>query len=648
MKRLSIFNFVLLIITVIFSFQAVNAKGKFTKHLWSVKFAESFLARHPGNVTYDSFMTSKKWNYEQGLMLETLRKMFYYTGEQKYFDFIKGNLDQYIDANGNINTYKVSEYNIDNIKPAGAVLFLYQITGEAKYKTAVDSLRKQLDGMPRTKSGGFWHKKIYPYQMWLDGIYMGQPFYAEYAKVFNHPEDFDDVTKQIILIYEKTLDEKTGLLYHAWDESKQQKWADPVTGCSPHFWGRAIGWYVMALVDVLDFLPVEHPNREKIIEILNNVCEALLKVRDSKSKVWYQVLDQGNRKGNYLEASATLMYIYAFAKGYNNGYLPKKFIDEARISYNGALKEFVKLDKDGYYNLYGTCRGAGLGGDPYRDGSYEYYVSEKPRTNDFKGYGPLILASIEIEKADAHLNQKHNVILDNYFNNEYRINKQGLKERYHYTLDDTTNSGFYVLGNLFKKYRANIFELQKAPTKKNLRKADVYIIVDPDTPAETEKPNYIDEKSINVIEKWVNNGGVLMLFSNDKGNCEFKHFNKLSERFGFTFNEVSLNRVEGTMFDMGAFVNLPYNPIFAGVDKIYMKEISSIKFDEKPYILLKKENEPVMIFKKFGKGYVFAVGDPWLYNEYIDNRRLPKDFQNLRAAENLVKWILELSFLAKN
>ncbi|MEG8947468.1 glycoside hydrolase family 88 protein [Rosettibacter firmus] len=647
MKRQKISLLLLLLISLLFGNSENYSKSKFSKNLWSVKFAESFLARHPGNVTYDSFMTSKKWNYEQGLMLETLRKMFYYTEEQKYFDFIKGNLEQYIDEKGNINTYKLSDYNIDNIKPAGAVLFVYQVTGEEKFKIAVDTLRKQLDGMPRTKSGGFWHKKIYPYQMWLDGIYMGQPFYAEYAKVFNRPQDFDDITKQIILIYEKTLDEKTGLLYHAWDESKQQKWADPQTGRSPHFWGRAIGWYVMALVDVLDFLPVEHPDRQKIINILNNVCEALLKVRDNKSKVWYQVLDQGNREGNYLEASATLMYIYAFAKGYNNGYLPEKFIKEAKVSFKGALKEFVKLDKDGYYNLYGTCRGAGLGGNPYRDGSYEYYVSEKPRTNDFKGYGPLILAAMEIEKADAHL-KKYNVLLDNYFNNEYRTNKQGVKERFHYILDDTTNSGFYVLGNLFKKYGATISELRKAPSLKNLKNVDVYIIVDPDTPAETESPNYIDEKSINEIEKWVKNGGVLMLFANDKGNCEFEHFNKLAEKFGFKFNEVSLNRVEGNKYDMGAFVNLPYNPIFAGVDKIYMKEISTIKFDELPYVLLRKDNEPVIILKKYGKGYVFAVGDPWLYNEYIDNRRLPEDFQNLKAAENLVKWMLQLSNFAKN
>lgn len=643
MKRVKIL-WLLIFITVL-GISNTYSKEKFSKDLWSIKFAESFLARHPGAVTYDSFMTSKKWNYEQGLMLETLRKMFYYTGEQKYFDFIKNNLDQYIDEHGNINTYKRSEYNIDNIKPAGAVLFVYLITGEEKYKTAVDTLRKQLEGMPRTKSGGFWHKKIYPHQMWLDGIYMGQPFYAEYAKVFNRPQDFDDITHQIILIYEKTLDEKTGLLYHAWDESKQQKWANPVTGQSPHFWGRAIGWYVMALVDVLDFLPVDHPQRQKLIEILQNVSDALLKVQDEKSKVWYQVLDQGNREGNYLEASASAMYTYAFAKGYNKGYLPVKFLDAAKSSFKGILKEFVKLDKDGYYNLYGTCRGAGLGGNPYRDGSYEYYVSEKPRTNDFKGYGPLILAAMELEKAEALSKKKYKVVLDNYFNNEYRTNKQGKKERYHYIWEDTTNSGFYVLGKLFEKYGAKISELREAPTLKKLNKNNVYIIVDPDTPSETESPNYIDEKSINEIEKWVKNGGILLLFANDKGNCEFEHFNQLGNKFGFSFNEVSLNRVEGNEFDMGAFINLPFNPIFAGVDKIYMKEISTIKFEEPHFVLLKKDNEPVIIFKKYGKGFVFAITDPWLYNEYIDNRKLPKDFQNLRAAENLVKWILELSFI---
>ncbi|MGK9476076.1 glycoside hydrolase family 88 protein [Melioribacter sp. OK-6-Me] len=626
-----------------------QSNEKFTHNLWSVKFAESFLARHPGAVTYDEYMTKNDWNYEQGLMLEALRKMYFYTGDKKYYQFIKDNLDQYINDEGSIRTYKLSAYNIDNIKPAGAVLFLYQVTGEKKYKIALDSLYKQLINMPRTNSGGFWHKKIYPYQMWLDGIYMGQPFYAEYSKVFNIPKNFDDIAHQIKLIYEKTLDKKTGLLYHAWDESRKQKWANPETGQSPHFWGRAIGWYMMALVDVLDFLPVNHPDRQSIIDILNHETDALLKVRDDSTYVWYQVLDMPGRKGNYLEASASCMFVYAIAKGVNNGYLPEKYLKDAQESFDGILKQFVKLDDDDYYNLYGTCRGAGLGGNPYRDGSYEYYISEPTRTNDFKGYGPLIMAAMELEKAEALKKNKARITLDNYFNNEFRKNKlTGQLEPFHYLWEDTTDSGYYEFGQLFKKYGSNITELKEAPTKENLENTDVYIIVDPDTEKETEKPNFITLNQAENIYKWVEDGGILLLLANDKGNCDFEHLNMLANKFGFSFNEVSLNRVEGKKYDMGAFVNLPFNPIFAGVDKIYMKEISTITNQDPCESLLKKEEQAVIIFKKVGNGYLFAVGDPWIYNEYIDNRRLPEDFKNYQAAENWVKWILQLKYVSKN
>ena len=193
---------------------------------------------------------------------------------------------------------------------------------------------------------------------------------------------------------------KTGLLYHAWNENKEQKWADPETGRSPHFWGRAIGWYLMAIVDVLDYLPQDEPGRDKLISILNNESEALLKVRDKKSGLWYQVLDMGGREGNYLEASCATMFTYAFVKGANKGYLPEKFLSIAKDSFNKIIEYHVKIDDNGFIDLYHTCAGAGLGGDPYRDGTYEYYISESQRINDYKGYGPLIFSAVELEKAN--------------------------------------------------------------------------------------------------------------------------------------------------------------------------------------------------------------------------------------------------------
>jgi unsaturated rhamnogalacturonyl hydrolase len=274
---------------------------------------------------------------------------------------------------------------------------LYDETGDERYKQAAFLLREQLRRQPRISEGGFWHKQIYPHQMWLDGIYMGGPFYAEFAKTFGEPEGFDDVAHQIILVESHTRDPQTGLLYHGWDESREQKWADPETGCSPNFWGRAIGWYAMAIPDVLDHLPEDHPKREKIIAIFSDTIEAISAVQDQSTGLWYQVLDQGGREGNYLEASASCMFVYGIVKGVRKGYISTEFLDVAERGYAGILEQFIQVDDQDMVNLNQICSVAGLGGKPYRDGSYEYYISEKVVTNDYKGVGPFVLASVEIE-----------------------------------------------------------------------------------------------------------------------------------------------------------------------------------------------------------------------------------------------------------
>ena len=213
---------------------------------WARRIADSFLLRHPNAVTYDTGTPDQKWTYEQGLMLVALHQMWLHSGDQKYFDFVERNLDQFVEENGAIRTYKLTDYNLDNVAPGRALLAVYRTTQQQTFRSAADTLRCQLREQPRTHEGGFWHKKIYPYQMWLDGIYMAEPFYAEYAGMFNEPSAFDDIANQIVWIEKHTRDPKTGLLYHGWDESKQQRWANPETGCSPNFWGRAIGWYAMA------------------------------------------------------------------------------------------------------------------------------------------------------------------------------------------------------------------------------------------------------------------------------------------------------------------------------------------------------------------------------------------------------------------
>jgi unsaturated rhamnogalacturonyl hydrolase len=358
---------------------------------WSRRMADSAIARYTPDVA--------RWHYEHGLLLKAIEQVWRATGEDKYWRFIQNTIDLFVDEAGGIRTYRTDEYNLDQINP-GKVLFpIWHETGDPRYAIALKTLRQQLIDQPRTHSGGFWHKQIYPYQMWLDGIYMASPFLAEYAALFDEPAAFDDVAQQIILLEQQARDPQTGLLYHAWDESKQQRWADPVTGCSPYFWGRALGWYAMALVDVLDYLPVNHRGRPRILAILIRLIEAVLKVQGRDSGLWYQVLDQGERAGNYLEASASCMFVYAIAKAVRKGYLPIADLLSAQRGYQGIVTRFLTVADRGEVNLAGTCSVAGLGGDPYRDGSYDYYISEPIVTNDYKGVGAFILAAVEIEAA---------------------------------------------------------------------------------------------------------------------------------------------------------------------------------------------------------------------------------------------------------
>ena len=339
-----------------------------------------------------------KWTYDHGLVLKGIERVYEKTGDKQYLDFIQRSMDHFVAEDGSIRTYTIDEYNIDHILPGRNLLFLYKVTRQEKYRKAAALLRSQLKTHPRTSEGGFWHKKIYPSQMWLDGLYMGEPFYAEYALTFDEKAAFDDIAKQFMLMERHARDDKTGLLYHGWDESRKQRWSNPATGRSPNFWGRAMGWFAMALVDTLDHFP-DHPQVPELIAILNRLAQAVAKYQDPRSGLWYQVMDKGTEKGNYFESSAACMFVYALAKGARNGYLSSRYRQVAEKGYRGILKEFVKTDANGRLNLEGTVSVAGLGGNPYRDGSYEYYLSEKVVTNDPKGIGALLLAATEMETA---------------------------------------------------------------------------------------------------------------------------------------------------------------------------------------------------------------------------------------------------------
>lgn len=361
---------------------------------WSVRVCDTLMTRSPSAL-------SDKWSYENGVVLRGFLAVWQKTREPKYFDYVKRSIDAVIDADGAIKGYHVEDYNLDQVN-AGKVLFaLYKHSAEpkdkARYKKALEQLRAQLQKQPRTADGGFWHKNVYPHQMWLDGVYMSSPFMAEYAVTFNEPALLDEVARQITVIEKHTRDAKTGLLFHGWDESKEQKWSNPKTGTSPEFWGRAMGWYAMALVDSLEHFPKNHPKRAAILAVLGRLAAGISQVQDRATGVWWQVLNQGGRENNYREQSASAMFVYALRKASRNGWLERdKYEPVARRGYQGISQLFVALDAEGRVNINGTCKVAGLGGTPYRDGSYDYYTKQtEVITNDSKGVGAFILASAE-------------------------------------------------------------------------------------------------------------------------------------------------------------------------------------------------------------------------------------------------------------
>lgn len=356
------------------------------------------MQRNPESWMVD-FSKDIKWNYTHGLVLQAMIQVSEKSGDEKYYRYAEAYADTMVNEDGSIKTYVLEKYNIDHINP-GKILFpIYEKTGNPKYLKALQLLRSQMETHPRISNGGFWHKQIYPHQVWLDGLYMASPFLAEYGKTFNEPALFDEVTLQLTTAWDDLIDEESGLLYHGWDESRQQRWADPVTGRSAHFWSRSIGWYMMALVDVLNFLPEEHPQREAIIDRLNRIAAVVERYRDPETGMWYQVTDQGDREGNYLESSGSIMFIYSWVKGAQKGYLPEEFLEKGEAAYDQFLKQFIRENADGTISVTDVCSVAGLGGDPrYRDGSFEYYISEPVRDDDPKAVGPFIMVSILLDR----------------------------------------------------------------------------------------------------------------------------------------------------------------------------------------------------------------------------------------------------------
>jgi unsaturated rhamnogalacturonyl hydrolase len=613
-----------------------NAEGQ----AWSNRAANAAIERWPDG----RFVPARQrwaWNYELGTLLEGMDTVWLNTADARYYKYIKSSVDQFVGADGSIPTWNVDEYQLDSILLGRQLLLLYGVTQDARYAKAATLLYQQLAHQPRTASGGFWHKQRYPNQMWLDGLYMAEPFYAEYASTFHHPEDFNDITHQFVLLNEHARDPKTGLLYHGWDESKRERWASKETGVSSQFWARGMGWHMMALVDTLAFYPEADAGRRQLIAQLERDAAAVSRYQDGETGLWYQVLDKPGSEGNYLEASAACMFVYALAKGVRLGYLPPSYLANAERGYKGVISHFVVAGTGDAVSLTGTVKAAGLGGDPYRDGSYSYYVGEKTVTDDPKGVGAFLLASVEMENArTAQLGRGDTVIVDGWFNSQKRADALGQQSYFHYKWEDESNSGYSLLGNIMRNFGAETKTLYAAPTISALDQAQVYIIASPDTLAKNPNPHFVQADDGEHIAEWVKSGGVLVLMANDPANTDLEHFNLIADQFGIHFNSVLRKHVVGDSYEMGRIKVSGGGPIFHDPHTLFMKDVCNISVTSPAVEAFHDDEGILMASAKYGKGTVFATVDPWLYNEYTDGRNLQSEYDNFAAGKELVRWIL--------
>ncbi|MCF0131876.1 MAG: glycoside hydrolase family 88 protein [Pseudobutyrivibrio sp.] len=346
--------------------------------------------------------TSLGWNYIDGCMIKAVMELYSITGEKKYLDFADEFIDIRVSEDGSIAGYNVEELNLDNIN-AGKTLFeLYDLTGKEKYRKAIDLIYSQIGQMPRTREGNFWHKKIYPGQVWLDGLYMCQPFYIEYEKRFNNDTNTDDIYNQFKTVQDRMRNPQNGLYYHCYDSTRQMYWCDKKTGLSQNFWLRATGWYAMALLDTAEKAK-DDVRAQQLKDTFLQLITDMLDYQD-ESGMWYQLVNLGGMERNYLETSGSAIMAYAILKGVRLGFLPSHFGEYGEKAFRGVCDKYLTTTADGKLHLDGICLVAGLGGASKRTGTFDYYMSEPVVKDDAKGVGPFLLAYTEMRRRGAVIN----------------------------------------------------------------------------------------------------------------------------------------------------------------------------------------------------------------------------------------------------
>ncbi len=608
--------------------------------------------KHPG-----------EWGYEQGLVLDGMIAEWRATADGRAYSYVFDAINRAVTKDGAIQVgdapFPAAERSLENVEMGRSVVTMYRTTQDVRYYVAAKFLFDEVRArQPKNTSGGYWHKETDPDQMWIEGSYMAEPFMANFARTFGREADMEEVANQLLLMDTKLRDRKTGLLRHAWDESHKSAWGDK-KGLSPEVWARGMGWYAMALVDVLDRMPDSDPQRAAIEDLTRRLMATVVRYQDAETGLWWQVMDKGNRaafkttrgdgtvvespaavatKGNFPEASASCMFVYALFKGIRMGVVPRALAENAERGWRGIQTTFVKADG----TLGGTAQSAGLGGAPSRSGMYEFYVSQPVVDNDAQGVGAYLLADSEViqhqraGKLFARVAGK-TILFDSWFNAETRKRPDGGEEAFHYKYNDDAPSGYSFFSRMFQQYGMRPEALTHAPRAEDLSRAAVYVIVSPESAASRPGAHLMDAASSNAIAAWVKSGGVLLLMEGASASTDFEHVDTLSDGFGIHFSAAS-HELPGESGE--ALVTIPEGTggIFKVAHTAFEGDVSTTAATSPAMGILTDKGRGLMAVSHAGSGVVFANGSPWLYNEYTDGRNAAQDQDNFAAGQELVRW----------
>ena len=558
---------------------------------WSQRAAESAMKQWPAT---EGKAISKS---ELATLLNGVDAAWYNTANGSYYQYAKQTVDRLIESDGS-TLAPTAHTNLPNEVALGRpLLLLYRATQEEKYYKAALLLRRQLS----SQTGGDASSSNRTYQMQVDDLYAVEPFYAEYASIFQEPQDFANITRPFTSAEEHLRPSKTNALIRA----------------------RDAGRYMMALIDTLPYYPANDPGRAELLTLLNRTAAFVVKLQDSDTDIWLQVLGTLQKKGNGLDPKATCMFVYALQKGVRLGYLPQSYSGSATRAWRGLLSHSVQDDASGFMTVTGTNKDAAAINNPEEAGFF-------------------LLAGTEMDLApEADLARGQTVMIDAWFNSQQRTNAAGQKEYFHYKWDDYSFSGFSIFGHIFTSHGAALDTLYSAPTAAKLKGAQYYVIVSPDIPVKNPHPNYVQAEDAGQVAEWVKQGGVLILMENDPANADIDHLNLIADRFGIHFNDVLSHHVVGDDFPAGQIAMDGSGPVFHHPHMLYMKDTCTISPQSPAEALLKDKGDIMMASARYGRGFVFAVVDPWLYNEYTDGRKKLPLHDNYAAGKELVLWLIK-------